>query len=242
MPTLMSASTQPSSNGITAQATSARMKVIIGASRNTTLLAPVGMMVSLSSSFRPSANGCSRPNGPTTLGPWRSCIAAQHLALGIGQVGDGQQQRHDDRQELQHDQDRLAEPERREERDDVAIMPYSAAIGAGADASAVHSAMVARGAADRVGQVEVGDRRDERRVGRARRPCRTRPRRRLDLRRCAAKRGFAATSRGADLVQRVVGQRLARAPPTARAGSPSPPRPRPAGRRRAGRAAPGPRC
>ena len=38
-----------------------------------------GMMVSLSRSFRPSAKGCSRPNGPTTLGPRRSWIDAQTL-------------------------------------------------------------------------------------------------------------------------------------------------------------------
>ena len=75
----MSAITQPSSNGITAQATSASMKVSIGAMRNSTRLAPDGMMVSFISSFRPSANGCSRPNGPTTLGPLRSCIAASTL-------------------------------------------------------------------------------------------------------------------------------------------------------------------
>ena len=79
MPTLMSAITQPSSNGTTAQAISAVMKVIIGAIRNSTVLALDGMIVSFSSSFRPSAKGCSRPNGPTTLGPRRSWIEAQTL-------------------------------------------------------------------------------------------------------------------------------------------------------------------
>ena len=57
----MSASTRPSPNGITAQPISARMKVTIGASRNTTLLAPDGITVSLTNSLRPSAKGCSRP-------------------------------------------------------------------------------------------------------------------------------------------------------------------------------------
>ena len=33
-----------------------------------------GMIVSLKNSFTPSAIGCSRPNGPTTFGPLRSCI------------------------------------------------------------------------------------------------------------------------------------------------------------------------
>ncbi len=76
MPTLMSASTQPSSNGMTAQPMRLRMKVSIGAATNTTRLAPAGRIVSLNSSLTPSAIGCSRPNGPTTLGPLRSCMAA----------------------------------------------------------------------------------------------------------------------------------------------------------------------
>ena len=79
MPTLMSAITQPSSNGTTAQATSAVMKVSIGAMMNRTPLALDGTIVSFSTSFRPSAKGCSRPNGPTTLGPRRSWIEAQIL-------------------------------------------------------------------------------------------------------------------------------------------------------------------
>ena len=79
MPTLMSAMTQPSSNGTTAQAISAVMKVIMGAMRNSTALALEGTIVSFSTSFRPSAKGCSSPNGPTTLGPRRSWIDAQTL-------------------------------------------------------------------------------------------------------------------------------------------------------------------
>ena len=75
----MLAIAQPGSNGITAQATSARVKVSIGATRNTTRLAPLGMIVSFISSLSPSANGCSRPNGPTTFGPLRNCDAASTL-------------------------------------------------------------------------------------------------------------------------------------------------------------------
>jgi hypothetical protein len=52
------------------------MKVTIGAARKTMRFAPEGMIVSLTSSLRPSAKGCSRPNGPTRLGPMRICIAA----------------------------------------------------------------------------------------------------------------------------------------------------------------------
>ncbi len=74
MPTLMSARTQPSSNGITAHATSASTKVIIGEIRKTIGFAPDGITVSLRNSLIPSAKGCNRPSGPTTLGPLRSCI------------------------------------------------------------------------------------------------------------------------------------------------------------------------
>ena len=79
MPTLMSAMTQPLSNGTTAQATRAVMKAIIGAMMKRTPLALDGTIVSLSTSLRPSAKGCSRPNAPTTLGPRRSWIEAQTL-------------------------------------------------------------------------------------------------------------------------------------------------------------------
>ena len=70
----MSAITSPSPNGITAQATSAKMKVSIGARMNTALLAPAGRMVSLTISFSASANGWNMPKGPTTFGPLRSCM------------------------------------------------------------------------------------------------------------------------------------------------------------------------
>ena len=75
----MLAITKPSPNGTTAQAISAVRKVIIGAMRNSMPLALDGTIVSFSISLRPSAKGCSRPNGPTTLGPRRSWIDAQTL-------------------------------------------------------------------------------------------------------------------------------------------------------------------
>ena len=83
MPTLRSEMTHRpqlfSSSGMTAQAASAHTAVTSGASRKTPLSAPAGITGSLSTNFRRSANDCSRPNGPTTLGPRRSCTAAQTL-------------------------------------------------------------------------------------------------------------------------------------------------------------------
>jgi len=72
---LISAITRPSPKGITAQPIMASVKVMIGARMKTTLLAPVGKMVSFIKSFTASAIGCKRPMGPTTIGPWRSCMA-----------------------------------------------------------------------------------------------------------------------------------------------------------------------
>ncbi len=75
----MSASTQPSLNGITAQATIASAKDISGAIRNTVRSAPAGITTSFTTNFRKSANDCSSPHGPTTFGPRRICTAAQTL-------------------------------------------------------------------------------------------------------------------------------------------------------------------
>src|SRR5476651_169418 len=77
MPTLISAITQPELTGITAQAASASVQVTSGARRNTPLFAPAGMVGSLNTNLSRSANDCSRPHGPTTLGPRRICTAAQ---------------------------------------------------------------------------------------------------------------------------------------------------------------------
>src|SRR5664279_2449819 len=78
-PTLMSATAQPTLTGITAQAASASTVEINGASRNTPLLAPAGIVGSLSANFNMSAKDWNRPQGPTTLGPRRICTAAQIL-------------------------------------------------------------------------------------------------------------------------------------------------------------------
>jgi len=76
---LMLAIAQPSLTGMTAQVATARTTEISGASRNTPLLAPEGMIGSLKTNFRRSANDCSSPHGPTTLGPRRNCTAAHTL-------------------------------------------------------------------------------------------------------------------------------------------------------------------
>jgi hypothetical protein len=61
-------------NGITAHAASAGASASIGAMKNSARLAPDGTTISLNSIFSTSANGCSRPIGPTRFGPMRTCI------------------------------------------------------------------------------------------------------------------------------------------------------------------------
>ena len=78
----------------------ARVKVTIGAAMKTTRLAPLGMIVSLSSSLSPSANRLQQPERADDVRPLAQLRNRQHLALGIGQIGDRDQQRHDDRQHL----------------------------------------------------------------------------------------------------------------------------------------------
>jgi hypothetical protein len=75
-PTLISAKTLNKLKGNTAYDKKLKNKVKIGAIIKITLLALLGIIVSLIKSFKPSAKGCKTPNRPTTLGPLRLCIPA----------------------------------------------------------------------------------------------------------------------------------------------------------------------
>ncbi len=75
----MSAATQPSSSGTTAQPAKASVAVTSGARMKITLFAPAGTMTSLNRNLKASAMVWSNPKGPTTFGPRRSCTAAQIL-------------------------------------------------------------------------------------------------------------------------------------------------------------------
>ena len=79
MPTLISDNTNSSLIGITAQATKAKVIVTMGASINTALLALAGIIISLKIYFKASANVCSKPNGPTTFGPFLFCTKPHTL-------------------------------------------------------------------------------------------------------------------------------------------------------------------
>ena len=108
-----------------------------GAMKKRYRLAPDGRMISLNSSLATSANGCSRPNGPDAVGADAHLHVADHLALGIRHVGDGQDQRHRDADDLHERPDHR--PDRRRDspqqapttgpratgrmQDDASIMP-----------------------------------------------------------------------------------------------------------------------
>src|SRR5574343_805652 len=64
----MLASTRVSLNGTTAQAANAGALASIGAMMKMPLLAPVGTTISFSSSFKPTAIGWIKPQGPTRFG------------------------------------------------------------------------------------------------------------------------------------------------------------------------------
>lgn len=60
--------------GMGAHSIRARVRARVGAARNRNGDEVDGRMGSLINSFTPSAIGCKRPYGPTTFGPFRSCI------------------------------------------------------------------------------------------------------------------------------------------------------------------------
>ncbi len=61
-------------NGIIAQPIKLKYKVKNGAKRNKNLLARFGIIISLTISFKASANGWSTPQKPVILGPFLRCI------------------------------------------------------------------------------------------------------------------------------------------------------------------------
>jgi hypothetical protein len=71
---LISAITKVSFIGITAQVASAGISDNSGAMMNRKRLDSDGMITSLNSSLKTSANGCSKPSGPTRFGPTRDCM------------------------------------------------------------------------------------------------------------------------------------------------------------------------
>src|ERR1019366_1426212 len=78
-PTFTSATKIDLANGITAKALSAVMVETHGANQKMALSDSAGMMSSLSSNFTASAMGCSRPCGPTRIGPSRTWKSASTL-------------------------------------------------------------------------------------------------------------------------------------------------------------------
>ena len=62
--------------GMTTQPNKLKNRVRTGAITKPNVLAFVGITVSFSNNFNPSAKGCNSPKNPTTLGPVLCCIAA----------------------------------------------------------------------------------------------------------------------------------------------------------------------
>lgn len=66
-----SATTIPNPKGTTAQPNTLKTNVKYGLNTKSRALARFGIIISLIINFKPSAKGCSKPQGPTTLGPKR---------------------------------------------------------------------------------------------------------------------------------------------------------------------------
>jgi hypothetical protein len=64
------------SKDIAAQPIKLKNKVTLGPKINKNLLALFGIITSLITNFKPSANGCKKPKIPTTLGPFLRWIDA----------------------------------------------------------------------------------------------------------------------------------------------------------------------
>ena len=78
-PRSMSTNQLVNENGITTHPNRLKKSVNTGAKTKPKVLAFVGITVSLSSNFSPSAKGCNNPKKPTTFGPVLCCIAAMIL-------------------------------------------------------------------------------------------------------------------------------------------------------------------
>ena len=63
-------------SGITIQPAKPNTNVNIGAPKKIILFALRGTIISFNTAFNPSANGCNKPQIPTTFGPFRRWIAA----------------------------------------------------------------------------------------------------------------------------------------------------------------------
>ena len=101
MPTLMSAIAQPSFTGITAQAIIASAKVSIGAIRNSSRLEPAGMIVSFIIILMRVGERLQQAERADHVRPLAQLHRRQDLAFGVGQIGDADQQRHQQRQRLE---------------------------------------------------------------------------------------------------------------------------------------------
>ena len=185
------------------------------------MLAPAGMTTSLNRNLNASAKVCSRPKGPTTLGPRRICTAAQILrSARMTKATDSISTR-----QIEHDEHGLAEepgPAIGQARDAceeawISAIAYSAAIlAAPCTKFAAAFGHGLAGARDRVGEVVIGDRRAPaaRRVQRPAAPIASQiaaigAGMRPAPRRMSAKCGASAIDRRAQRVAVVVGQPLA---------------------------------
>ena len=101
----MSAMTNVSDSGTTAQTANAGTSESTGAVRNKNLFAFDGTTISFRSILMTSANGCSTPFQPTRFGPMRTCIQARILRSQYVKYATPKNQRHEHDDDLQRADD-----------------------------------------------------------------------------------------------------------------------------------------
>ena len=156
----MSAIAQPSFTGMTAQASMASPKVSIGAIRNSSGLAARRDDGFLHQHLQRVGERLQQAERADHVRSFAQLHRRQHLALGIGQVGDADQQRHQQGQRLEHGQD--DDGRRGVCRKAMMCRACGSLLrrqraGAGERRGALGHGRA--GAADRIGLVVVGDRR-----------------------------------------------------------------------------------
>ena len=162
----MSAITHSSSTGITAQAASASTQVTSGAKRKTPLLAPAGMTGSLNDEFEQIGERLQQSPGPDHVRAAPDLHRRPDLAVGIDDVGDrdqkNDQQQHALGQHHQHGPEAHDRPDWVKNSENMRLFRRRPRGASFRDHRALgHHG---RGARDRIGQVEVIDRRHERRL------------------------------------------------------------------------------
>ena len=137
--------------GITAQVASAKVAVASGASRNTPLLAPAGMIGSLKANLQKVGERLEEPERPDDVRPAPHLHRRPHLAVHEQEEGDDDEQ-HDEREHApahhRGEPEAVVPPGLRRAAHGRGLLPYSAALRRGDALTVFFSALISAMTAD----------------------------------------------------------------------------------------------